>query len=88
VLVLALAAWRGLEMLLTERLRVTPKANAKILALIAGMVAGADSISDMVELRHGGVRSVGYSSTCAPQYWAHSCACPPSGMPASSTPSR
>jgi len=30
-------------------------ATAKILTLVAGMVAGADSISDMRVLRHGGM---------------------------------
>jgi hypothetical protein len=57
--VLALAARCGLTILLTERLRIAAKgganATAKVLALVAGMVAGADSISDMRLLRHGGM---------------------------------
>ena len=57
--VLALAARCGLTTLLAERVRITAKgganAAAKILALVAGMVAGADSISDMGLLRHGGM---------------------------------
>jgi hypothetical protein len=57
--VMALAAQCGLATLLTERLRIAAKgganATAKVLALIAGMVAGADSISDMDLLRHGGM---------------------------------
>jgi hypothetical protein len=57
--VLALAARCGLATLLTERLHIAAKgganATAKILALVAGMVTGADSISDMDLLRHGGM---------------------------------
>lgn len=57
--VLGLAARCGLETLLAGRLTLTGKgtanAAAKVLALVAGMVAGADSISDMDLLRHGGV---------------------------------
>ncbi len=57
--VLALAARCGLATLLTERLRIAAKggtnATTKVLALVAGMVAGADSISDMDLLRHGGM---------------------------------
>jgi len=57
--VLALATRCGLATLLTERLRIAARgganATAKILALIAGMIAGADSIDDMDLLRHGGM---------------------------------
>jgi hypothetical protein len=57
--VLALATRCGLAMLLTERLRIAAKgganATAKVLALIAGMICGADSIDDMDLLRHGGM---------------------------------
>src|SRR3954454_19316643 len=60
--VMALAARCGLGGLLVERLTLAGKgaANAavKVLALIAGMVAGADSISDMDLLRHGGMTRV------------------------------
>ena len=56
---MALGARCGLATLLTERLRIAARgganAAAKILALIAGMVAGADSINDMDLLRHGGM---------------------------------
>ncbi len=53
-----LAARAGLPGLL-ERLSV-PAANAatKLLAVVLGMVAGADSISDLDLLRHGGMRRV------------------------------
>jgi Transposase DDE domain group 1 len=57
--VLALAARCGLATLLTQRLRIAAKgganATAKVLALVAGMICGADSISDMDLLRHGGM---------------------------------
>jgi hypothetical protein len=57
--VLALAARCGLAGLVTERVRIAAKgganAAAKIVALVAGMVAGADSINDMDLLRHGGM---------------------------------
>jgi len=57
--VMALADRCGLARLLTERLTIAAKgganAAAKILTLVAGMVAGADSIDDMDLLRHGGM---------------------------------
>jgi hypothetical protein len=55
----ALATRCGLARLLTDRLRIAARggvnATAKVLALVAGMVAGADSIDDMDLLRHGGM---------------------------------
>lgn len=60
--VMALAARCGLRSLLVETLTLagkgTANAAAKITALIGGMVAGADSISDMDLLRHGGMGRV------------------------------
>lgn len=60
--VMALAASAGLRDLADEHLSVpTDKgANAglKVGSLVAGMVAGADSIDDMALLRHGGMRRV------------------------------
>jgi hypothetical protein len=57
--VLALAERVGLRRLGEEHLSVpTDKgahAGAKVTALVAGMVAGADSIEDMAVLRHGGM---------------------------------
>jgi hypothetical protein len=57
--IMALATRCGLRTLLTDTLTLTGKGTAnaatKILALIAGMVAGADSIDDMDLLRHGGM---------------------------------
>ncbi|WP_405065045.1 IS1380 family transposase [Kribbella sp. NBC_01510] len=60
--VMALAESAGLRELADVRLSVpTDKgANAglKVCSLVAGMVAGADSIDDMALLRHGGMRRV------------------------------
>ena len=60
--VMALAESAGLRGLADERLSVpTDKgANAglKVCSLVAGMVAGADSIDDMALLRHGGMGRV------------------------------
>jgi hypothetical protein len=65
----ALAASARLRELADERLSVpTDKgANAglKVVSLVAGMVAGADSIDDMALLRHGGMRRV-FDRACAP----------------------
>ena len=60
--VMALAEQAGLHDLVEEHVTVpgTAGANApvKVPALVAGMVAGADSISDMDVLRHGGMDRV------------------------------
>jgi len=57
--VMRLAATAGLAELAGERVSVpTDKganAGGKVFALVAGMVAGADSIDDMALLRHGGM---------------------------------
>ena len=57
--VMALAQRCGLATLLAERLKIAAtggvNAAAKILALVAGMMCGADSIDDMDLLRHGGM---------------------------------
>src|SRR3954467_12474991 len=57
--VVALAERAGLHDLVAEHLTVPASAGAnlavKIPALVAGMVAGADSITDMGLLRHGGM---------------------------------
>ena len=59
--VVALAERIGLPDLVTERVRIGGAANsaganpaAKVLSLLAGMVAGADSIADVDRLRHAG----------------------------------
>jgi hypothetical protein len=54
--VLALAHSCGLSELVAQRVSVpSPNAHVKVPALVAGMVAGADSIEDMDLLRHGGM---------------------------------
>src|SRR3954449_6348415 len=57
--VMALAERCGLTTLLVEHVKIVAKGGAnaavKILALVAGMVCGADSIDDMDLLRHGGM---------------------------------
>ncbi len=67
--VLALARTAGLHELANRHLRVpTDKgANAglKVASLVAGMVAGADSIDDMALLRHGGMGRV-FANAYAP----------------------
>jgi hypothetical protein len=59
VAVLGLAGRCGLSELLAQRLTLAGNgaANAagKVIALVAGMICGADSISDMDLLRHGGM---------------------------------
>ena len=58
--VLALAERAGLQRLAAERVRIDKPggrfAEVKVSALVAGMVAGADSIEDMDLLRHGGMQ--------------------------------
>jgi hypothetical protein len=60
--VMALAGKAGLPELADERLSVPTDKGAnpglKISSLVAGMVAGADSIDDMALLRHGGMGTV------------------------------
>jgi hypothetical protein len=67
--VLALARSAGLQELAQRHLRVpTDKgANAglKVTSLVAGMVAGADSIDDMALLRHGGMGRI-FTNAYAP----------------------
>lgn len=57
--VLALAESAGLRKLADERLSVPSdkgaNAGLKVASMVAGMVAGADSIDDMALLRHGGM---------------------------------
>ena len=60
--VVALAESAGLAALAQERLSVRSdkgaNAGLKVTSLVAGMVAGADSIDDMALLRHGGMSRV------------------------------
>jgi hypothetical protein len=64
--VLALASRCGLHESATTSLTVpSPNAAVKVSAVIAGMVAGADSIDDLDRLRHGGMGRV-FSGIRAP----------------------
>ena len=67
--VLALADAAGLARLAGEHLSVPgdkgANAGVKVASLVAGMVAGADSIDDMALLRHGGMGRV-FDRACAP----------------------
>jgi len=67
--VLALARSAGLTKLADQHLSVPTDKGAnpglKVASLVAGMVAGADSIEDMAVLRHGGMGKV-FTSAYAP----------------------
>ncbi|HET7740982.1 MAG TPA: IS1380 family transposase, partial [Mycobacterium sp.] len=67
--VMALADAAGLRTLTDERLTVATdkgaNAGLKVASIVAGMLAGADSIDDMAVLRHGGMRKV-FTSAYAP----------------------
>ncbi|MEO3935626.1 IS1380 family transposase [Dermatophilaceae bacterium Soc4.6] len=57
--VMRLAERAGLQRLLTQRLTVSsPNAAVKAGCVVAGMIAGADSIDDLDVLRHGGMSKV------------------------------
>ena len=57
--VMRLAERAGMQQLLAERLTVaSPHAAVKAGCVVAGMVAGADSIDDLDVLRHGGMAKV------------------------------
>jgi len=73
---MALAQRAGLADLVGHTLTLKAKggvnAHLKVPALVAGMVAGADSIDDMDLLRHGGMgrlfTGIRASSTLAPSF--------------------
>jgi len=60
--VVGLAERAGLRRLADQRLSVSrpivANAGSKVMSLVAGMAAGADSIDDMALLRHGGMRRI------------------------------
>ena len=86
----ALAQRCGLAGLVAERLTLPAKggvnAHVKVPALIAGMVAGADSIDDMDLLRHGGMARL-FGGVGAPRRSGRSYRPSPSAMSGSSTAS-
>ena len=70
--IMRLAAQAGLTDLAANRLSVSKTAGdkganpaAKLATLIAGMIAGADSIDDMDQLRHQGMKKL-FDRVCAP----------------------
>jgi hypothetical protein len=85
---LALAERAGLRDLADEHLTVpTDKganAGVKVSSLVAGMIAGADSIDDMALLRHGGMRRI-FTGAYAPSTLGSFHAALPSATSASST---
>ena len=66
---MALAVKTGLENLADTHLELPgyfgANAGLKVTALVAGMLAGADSIDDMALLRHGGLKKL-FTGTYAP----------------------
>ena len=89
--VLRLAERCGLHRLVAETVTVSGPASAnpavKVPTLIAGMVAGADSIDDMDVLRHGGMGRV-FAGVRAPSTLGPFCGRSGSGMSVNSTRSR
>jgi len=85
VSVMALAGKARLRELADERLSVPTDRGAnpglKISSLVAGMVAGSDSIEDMSPLRHGGMGTA-FAAGYAPSRWDGSCARSPSATSA------
>ena len=67
--VMALAAKTGLDTLVDEWVKLPgyfgANAGMKVMALVAGMLTGADSIDDMAVLRHGALRKL-FAGTYAP----------------------
>jgi hypothetical protein len=85
---MALAQRAGLGNLVSEHLTLKAEGGAnahlKVPALVAGMVAGADSIDDMDLLRHGWMGRL-FTGIRAPSTLALSCGPSPSATSASST---
>ena len=83
-----LAERAGLHELVAEHVTVPGSAGAnaavKIPAVVAGRVAGADSISELNLLRHGGMGRL-FNGVRAPTTLARSCGRCPSGTSGSST---
>ncbi len=86
--VVALAERAGLHELARRHLSVPGSAGSnpavKVTALVAGMVAGADSIDDMALLRHGAMGRL-FAALRAPSTLGTSCGRSRSGTSGSST---
>ena len=79
--VVALAQRCGLAALVSAQLSLPSKGGAnaplKVSALVAGMVTGADWITDMDLLRHGGIPRL-FAGSGRRRRWGRSCARSPS----------
>lgn len=91
VSVVALAEQVGLPELINEHVRITGAGNsaganpaAEVMSLVAGMVAGADSIEDVDRLRHAG-NAVVFDEIRAPRRLGRSCARSPTATCSNST---
>src|ERR1700682_4231002 len=88
--IMALAEQSGLLELADEHLSVPTDKGAnpgrKIGSMVAGMIAGADSISDLNRVRHGAMGTL-FHRPYAPRPWDRSCVSSPSDTSANSTPS-
>jgi hypothetical protein len=88
--ILQLAERAGFEQLVAEHVSIAKpggvNAELKVSALVAGMVAGADSIDDMAVLRHGGMARV--FGGVRRRRWGRSCGRSRSAMSVNSTRSR
>lgn len=86
-----LAERDGLQDLVAEHVGIGKpggvNARLKVPALVAGMVAGADSIDDMAPLRHGAMGRL-FTGMRAPSTLGTFLQALPSAMSANSTPSR
>lgn len=78
---MTLAEKAGLAWLAEEHLRLPTDRGAnpglKLTSLVAGMVAGADSIDDLALLRHGGMNRL-FTGIHAPSPWDRFCGRSPS----------
>ena len=87
--VLGLAERSGLQRLVARHVRIGQpagvNADRKIASLVAGMLAGADSLDDMALLRHAGMSRLFTGVRAHPRRWGRSCVRSPSVMSANST---
>ena len=87
----SLAGRLGVEQLVNDSVWLDPKApgaalpGRKVMSLVHGMLAGADSIDDMNVLRAGSTGLVLGHAVMARRRWGLSCGRSRSGMSASST---
>jgi len=83
-----LAERAGLQRLVAEHVQLGKpggvNAHLKVASVVAGMVAGADSIDDMALLRHGAMGGL-FTGVRAPSTLGRSCAASPSATSVSST---